>query len=85
MGGLFAMKVLRKAHLVKRRQIERTKTERRVLSIADHPFIMKLHFAFQSSEKLYLVLDYCPGKFEVETFYTYFLNNIEKRKDKIII
>merc|ERR1719296_514030 len=60
-GGLFAMKILRKAHLVKRRQIERTKTERKVLSVVDHPFIMRLHFAFQGDEKLYLVLDYCPG------------------------
>lgn len=60
-GGLFAMKILRKAHLVKRRQIERTKTERKVLSVVDHPFIMKLHFAFQGDEKLFLVLDYCPG------------------------
>jgi len=60
-NGLFAMKVLRKSHLVKRKQIERTKTERRVLSVVDHPFIMSLHYAFQSSEKLYLVLDYCPG------------------------
>eukprot|EP00591_Stephanopyxis_turris_P007157 CAMPEP_0195529954 /NCGR_PEP_ID=MMETSP0794_2-20130614/32634_1 /TAXON_ID=515487 /ORGANISM="Stephanopyxis turris, Strain CCMP 815" /LENGTH=600 /DNA_ID=CAMNT_0040661341 /DNA_START=129 /DNA_END=1931 /DNA_ORIENTATION=+ len=60
-GGLFAMKILRKAHLVKRRQIERTKTERKVLAVADHPFIMKLHFAFQTEDKLYLVLDYCPG------------------------
>jgi serum/glucocorticoid-regulated kinase 2 len=60
-GELFAMKVLRKAHLVKRRQIERTKTERKVLAVVDHPFIMKLHFAFQTEDKLYLVLDYCPG------------------------
>lgn len=60
-GQLFAMKILRKAHLVKRRQIERTKTERKVLSVVDHPFIMKLHFAFQTDDKLYLVLDYCPG------------------------
>jgi serum/glucocorticoid-regulated kinase 2 len=60
-NGLFAMKVLRKSHLIKRKQIERTKTERRVLSVVEHPFIMSLHYAFQSSEKLYLVLDYCPG------------------------
>ncbi len=60
-GGLYAMKILRKSHLVKRRQIERTKTERKVLSLVNHPFIMKLHFAFQSEDKLYLVLDYCPG------------------------
>jgi serum/glucocorticoid-regulated kinase 2 len=55
------MKILRKSHLVKRRQIERTRTERKVLSVVNHPFIMKLHYAFQSPDKLYLVLDYCPG------------------------
>lgn len=55
------MKILRKTHLVKRRQIERTRTERKVLSLVNHPFIMKLHYAFQSDDKLYLVLDYCPG------------------------
>ena len=55
------MKILRKSHLVRRRQIERTRTERKVLSVVNHPFIMKLHYAFQSPDKLYLVLDYCPG------------------------
>jgi serum/glucocorticoid-regulated kinase 2 len=60
-GALFAMKILSKQHLVKRRQIERTRTERKVLSVVDHPFIMKVHYAFQTEDKLYLVLDYCPG------------------------
>jgi serum/glucocorticoid-regulated kinase 2 len=55
------MKILRKSHLVRRRQIERTKTERKVLSVLDHPFIMKMYYAFQTPDKLYLVLDYCPG------------------------
>jgi len=55
------MKTLKKAHLLKRGQIERTKTERKVLSNIDHPFIMKLHFAFQTHDKLFLVLDYCAG------------------------
>ena len=26
-----------------------------------HPFIVNLHHAFQSREKLYYILDYCPG------------------------
>jgi len=60
-GALYAMKILRKSHLVRRRQIERTKTERKVLSKLDHPFIMKMYYAFQTTEKLFLVLDYCPG------------------------
>ena len=46
-GSLFAMKILKKNHLVRRRQIERTRTERKVLSVVNHPFIMKLHYAFQ--------------------------------------
>jgi len=60
-GRLFAMKILRKTHLLKKGQIERTRTERKVLSIVDHTFIMKLHFAFQTEDRLYLVLDYCAG------------------------
>jgi serum/glucocorticoid-regulated kinase 2 len=55
------MKMLRKTYLLKRGQIERTRTERKVLAKVNHPFIMKLHFAFQNDEKLFLVLDYCAG------------------------
>ncbi|GLD99531.1 hypothetical protein PINS_up008257 [Pythium insidiosum] len=58
---IFAMKILSKAHLLKRKQIEHTKTERRVLSVVSHPFIVGLHYAFQTDTKLYFVLDYCPG------------------------
>ena len=36
-------------------------TERNVLSLTNHSFIVKLNYAFQTSEKLFLILDYCPG------------------------
>ena len=36
-------------------------TERNVLSFTHHPFIVKLNFAFQTENKLYLILDYCSG------------------------
>jgi serine/threonine protein kinase len=36
-------------------------TERNVLSIIDNPFIVKLYYSFQTSDKLFLILDYCPG------------------------
>lgn len=36
-------------------------TERNVLSITNHPFIVKLSYAFQTVDKLFLILDYCPG------------------------
>ena len=44
--------------------MEHTRTERRVLeksTSTQHPFIVSLHYAFQTKTKLYLVLDYCPG------------------------
>ena len=60
-GKLFAMKVLSKPNIVKRKQVEHTKTERRVLGTINHPFIVRLHYAFQTAEKLYFVLDYAAG------------------------
>lgn len=36
-------------------------TERNVLSYIRHPFIVELYYAFQTSNKLGLILEYCPG------------------------
>lgn len=58
---LFAMKILSKENIVKRKQVEHTRTERRVLGCTKHPFIVGLHYAFQTPQRLYFVLDYCPG------------------------
>jgi RAC serine/threonine-protein kinase len=58
---MFALKVLRKDHIIKRNQVEHTKTERSVLGYVKHPFIVGLNMAFQSKDKLYFVLDYCAG------------------------
>jgi serine/threonine protein kinase len=41
--------------------VARTATERRVLQRIRHPFLVTLHFAFQSRTKLYLVIDFMPG------------------------
>ncbi|KAI9209303.1 kinase-like domain-containing protein [Polychytrium aggregatum] len=59
---LFAMKVLKKASIViHAKETEHTITERSILERVQHPFIVKLHYAFQTSSKLYLILDYCQG------------------------
>lgn len=58
---LYAMKILSKENIVKRKQVEHTRTERRVLGCTKHPFIVGLHYAFQTPQRLYFVLDYCPG------------------------
>ena len=58
---LFAMKILDKKNIIRRNQVEHTITERRVLGRTKHPFIVTLHYAFQTGKKLYFVLDYCSG------------------------
>jgi protein-serine/threonine kinase len=62
-GGdeVFAMKMLRKDHILKRNQVEHTRTERSVLEAVNHPFIVDLRYAFQTPTKLYVVLEYCAG------------------------
>jgi serine/threonine protein kinase len=55
------MKVLKKYRLFKTNQIYHTKTEREILEKINHPFIVKLHFAFQTDEKLYLVTEFMQG------------------------
>mmetsp|Transcript_40716 Transcript_40716/g.122957 ORF Transcript_40716/g.122957 Transcript_40716/m.122957 type:complete len:347 (-) Transcript_40716:44-1084(-) len=59
--SVYAMKMLRKENVIKRNQVEHTKTERNVLEAVSHPFIVTLHYAFQTPKKLYFVLEYCPG------------------------
>ena len=39
---IFAMKVLKKKHLIAKRQIEHTQTERWVLATSNHPFVTTL-------------------------------------------
>lgn len=62
-GRLYAMKVLKKATIVqKKKTTEHTKTERQVLeAVRDNPFLVTLHYAFQTDAKLHLIL----GKYEV--------------------
>ena len=58
---VFAMKCLKKQRVFQRHQVEHTKTERRVLGYLNHPFLVSLHYAFQTDYKLFLVLDYATG------------------------
>ncbi|XP_064600008.1 LOW QUALITY PROTEIN: ribosomal protein S6 kinase alpha-5-like [Liolophura sinensis] len=62
-GKLYAMKVLKKASIVqKTKTTEHTKTERQVLeAIRQSPFLVTLHYAFQTDAKLHLILDYVNG------------------------
>ncbi|XP_006820616.2 ribosomal protein S6 kinase alpha-5-like, partial [Saccoglossus kowalevskii] len=57
------MKVLKKASIVqKAKTTEHTVTERQVLeAVRRCPFLVTLHYAFQTDAKLHLILDYVSG------------------------
>jgi serine/threonine protein kinase len=73
---LYAMKVLKKKFIRLKKQVNNTWTERKILEKINHPFIVKMNYAFQSESKLFLVLDYCPGG---ELFF--YLNSIGRFKE----
>jgi len=73
------MKVLSKPNIIKRKQVEHTRTERRILGNINHPFIVKLHYAFQTEKKLFFVLDFAAGG---ELFYH--LSNRKKFPDDMV-
>lgn len=58
---IYAMKVFRKDFLVKSKAVSSTFVERDVLKKCLHPNIVRLHFAFQDEDRLYLVMDYING------------------------
>ena len=60
-GELYAMKVLNKKFLMKNNQLRYAITECNVLKQAASPFILALYYSFQTSENLYMIIDYCPG------------------------
>ncbi|KAI2623032.1 kinase-like protein [Hypomontagnella submonticulosa] len=62
-GRLYAQKQFKKASvIVHKKLVEQTKTERQILeSVNRHPFVVKLFYAFQDQEKLYLILEYGQG------------------------
>ena len=60
-GIIYAMKILKKKDIIVKDQVSHIKTEKKVMEILDHPFIIKLKCAFQNQHKLYLISNFCPG------------------------
>ncbi|EGR31225.1 protein kinase a catalytic subunit, putative [Ichthyophthirius multifiliis] len=55
------MKTLKKADIINRNQIEQALTEKKILQLSDHPFVVKLKFAFQNTYNIYFIMEYMPG------------------------
>ncbi|KAM5387093.1 hypothetical protein ACJA88_001445 [Fusarium oxysporum] len=53
--------VLKKAQVVKMKQVEHTNDERRMLADVKHPFLITLWGTFQDPKNLYMVMDFVEG------------------------
>lgn len=60
-GKVFAMKILKKQAILQKQQLDHTWSERNILARSNHPFLMKMRWAFQTKAKLYFVLDFYTG------------------------
>lgn len=57
----YAIKVLKKAQVVRMKQVEHTNDERRMLAKVKHPFLITLWGTFNDSKNLYMVMDFVEG------------------------
>lgn len=60
-GELFALKVMRKADLVRKNMVQSARNERNILAIANNPFVIRFYYSFTSKDNLYIVMEYSPG------------------------
>lgn len=58
---MYAMKVLDKSMATDQRKLKQIENERKIMQITDHPFIVKLYWAFQTSTTLNFVMDFWVG------------------------
>ncbi|KAF9377526.1 hypothetical protein CPC16_011786 [Podila verticillata] len=58
---LYAIKILKKADMVRKNMVNHVLAERRVLALTRTPFVVQLFYAFASKDYLYLVMEYVIG------------------------
>ncbi|CAF2359025.1 unnamed protein product [Rotaria sp. Silwood2] len=60
-SNYYALKIFTINHVVQSRQTEHVKSEKEILSVIKHPFIIRLYWTHHSEQFLYMLLDYVPG------------------------
>ncbi|PLN75615.1 putative camp-dependent protein kinase catalytic subunit [Aspergillus taichungensis] len=59
---VYALKILRKADVIKLKQVEHVRNERKTLAaVSGYPFITALIATFADDQSLNMLLEYCPG------------------------
>lgn len=59
--GIYALKIIKKQHVIEHNQLEHTRAEKLILSHVNHPFLVSLQHAFQTDQKLYFVMEFMKG------------------------
>lgn len=67
------MKIIEKKNVKTKEEKKHTLAERFILEAMDHPFVVKLHYAFQNSKKLYLFVDFMGGVIQNLCRVSYFI------------
>jgi serine/threonine protein kinase len=58
---VFAMKEMSKSKIIDKRSEKSVKSERDMLELMNHPFIINMHFSFQDTDNLYIAMDLLTG------------------------
>ncbi|GJS62980.1 probable serine/threonine protein kinase IRE [Tanacetum coccineum] len=60
-GDVFAIKVLKKADMIRKNAVQSILAERDILISARNPFVVRFYYSFTCRENLYLVMEYLNG------------------------
>ena len=59
---IYAMKVMNKNYIINKKYLHYVVSEFEIMkSLSGFPFVLDLHYCFQSANYLYLIIDYCPN------------------------
>ena len=59
---IYAMKVMNKNYIIKKKYLHYVVSEFEIMkTLAGFPFVLDLHYVFQSANYLYFIIDYCPN------------------------
>ena len=59
---IYAMKVMNKNYIIQKKYLHYVVSEFEIMkSLAGFPFVLDLHYCFQSPNFLYIIIDYCPN------------------------
>jgi serine/threonine protein kinase len=75
----YAMKVIKKKALVNEVDKKRVLQEKKIFKLVDHPFIVKLHYSFQTHQKFYFILDLVNG----DQMYEYMLRKFQLKEKAV--